>query len=57
MYSRSAHMSDSGINKVYSNWLMPRFASRAAYNDHVLDFLHGLMITERGAELAKEEAR
>ena len=47
MYSRSAHMSDSGINKVYSNLLMPRFASRAAYNDHVLDFLHGLMITQQ----------
>ena len=40
-------MSDSGINKVYSNLLMPRFASRAAYNDHVLDFLHGLMITQQ----------
>ena len=40
-------MSESGINKVYSNLLMPRFASRAAYNDHVLDFLHGLMITQQ----------
>jgi hypothetical protein len=53
----SAHMSDSGINKVYSNRLMPRFASRAAYNIHVLDFLHGFMITQQQSDRVSNPLR